>query len=197
MCTGKLICGLTGARAGSELQVVDLCRHCRGGEPLPRPTRLDKLCGVEKEWRSPDRMWLQGREIRGRKTRRCGAVASHTGPVLNRLCHKGPPIKFTTLLLKDCKTRGSSRQNLEWKLTVEGRLDEVELETGEQKKLQFHLKQTASRISYLANMATDSLNVHKRQCMQQREVPSIFSFQDRIACPCRCLCNSDGGVFTK
>jgi hypothetical protein len=27
-------------------------------------------------------------------------------------------------------------------------------------------------------MATDNLNVHKRQCMQQREVPSILSFQE-------------------
>jgi hypothetical protein len=44
MCRGKLICGLTVARTGSELQVVDLCR---GGEPLPRLTRIDKLCGVE------------------------------------------------------------------------------------------------------------------------------------------------------
>jgi hypothetical protein len=54
---------------------------------------------------------------RGRDKRKENAGLLHVildQSLLNRrLCHEGHSIKFTTLLSKDCKTRGNSREIFE------------------------------------------------------------------------------------
>jgi hypothetical protein len=125
-------------------------------------------------------MWLQGRKIRGKEN--AGLLHVILYPVLNRrLGHKGHPIKYTTLLLKDCKTRGSSREILEWKLGKSMQM-KWNLRQGNKRNSNFILnkRQAASRISPTWQR-TASTFTNGNACNNARYHPSSHSKIESLA----------------